>query len=209
MPVSLALAIAVAAGVAGGVFLDPAIVSTARWLVAGSVAVAFVMAAKGLLFIAKVLSLVTLMAACVIWGSHAEQQALHPPLRHLLEERLGGFSITAIDTERHDTPVVIEGRLTSDAYLTDNGATLRLTVDRVWLGDCPEFTRRRRISDDRRRAHRSIRDRVAGRTGRARARRPFGGPRATSITACPIRNDCSHAAASLSSARSRAPRWSR
>ena len=81
------------------------------------------------------------MAACVIWGSHAEQQALHPPLRQLLEERLGGFAIAAIDTERHDTPVVIEGRLTSDAYLTDNGATLRLTVDRVWLSDCPEFTR--------------------------------------------------------------------
>ncbi len=141
MTVSLALAVAVAAGVAGGVFLDPAMVSAARWLVAGSVAAAFVMAARGLRFIPKVLSLVTLMAACVIWGSHAEQQALHPPIRHLLEERLGGFSITAIDTERHDTPVVIEGRLTSDAYLTDNGATLRLTVDRVWLSDCPEFTR--------------------------------------------------------------------
>ena len=141
MTVSLALAIAVAAGVAGGVFLDPAMVSAARWLVAGSVAAAFVMAAKGLLFIPKLLSLLTLMAACVIWGAHAEQQALHPPIRHLLEERLGGFSITAIDTERHDTPVVIEGRLTSDAYLTDNGATLRLTVDRVWLSDCPEFTR--------------------------------------------------------------------
>ncbi len=121
MTLSLALAIAVAAGVAGGVFLDPTIVSTARWIVAGSVAIAFVMAAKGLLFIAKVLSLVTLMAASVIWGSQAEQQALHPPLRQLLDERLGGFDIAAIDTERHDTPVVIEGRLTSDAYLTEMG----------------------------------------------------------------------------------------
>jgi len=140
MTLSVALAIAVAAGVAGGVFLDPAMVSTARWLVAGSVAVAFAMAAKGLLFIAKVLSLVTLVAACVIWGSHAEQQALHPPIRQLLEERLGGFDIAAIDTERHDTPVVIEGRLTSDGYLTAGGATLRLAVDRVWLSDCPEPT---------------------------------------------------------------------
>ena len=106
-----------------------------------SVAIAFAMAAKGLLFIVKLLSLVTLMAASVIWGSQAEQQALHPPLRQLLDERLGGFAIAAIDTERHDTPLVIEGRLTSDAHLTDNGATLRLTVDRVWLSACPEFTR--------------------------------------------------------------------
>src|SRR5687767_7526178 len=115
MPLSVALAIAVAAGVAGGVFLDHAMVSTARWLVAVSVSLAFVLAAKGLLFIAKPLSFVTLAAACVIWGAQAEQQALHPPLRQLLEERLGGFHIAAIDTERHDTPLVIEGRLTGDA----------------------------------------------------------------------------------------------
>ena len=108
------------------------------------------------------------MAACVIWGSQAEQQALHPPIRHLLEERLGGFSIAAIDTERHDTPVVIEGRLTSDAYLTDNGATLRLTVDRVWLSDCPEFTRGGVSLTIVGALAAQIRDRVAGRTDRAR-----------------------------------------
>lgn len=140
MTVSLALAIAVAAGVAGGVFLDPSIVPVTRWLVAGLVAVAFVLAARGRLYAAKLITLGVLMAACVIWGSHADQQAQHPPLRQLLEDRLGGFSIERIDTERQEAPIAIEGRLTSDAYLTDNGATLRMTVERVWLSDCPEPT---------------------------------------------------------------------
>ena len=127
MTVSLALAIAVAAGVAGGVFLDPSIVPAARWVAAGLIALAFVMAARDRFYIAKALSLLMLMTGSVIWGSHAEHHAMHPPLRQVIEERL-------------DEPMVIEGRLTSDAYAGDNGATLRVTIQRVWLDGCPEPT---------------------------------------------------------------------
>ena len=132
MTVSLALAIAVAAGVAGGVFLDPSIVPAARWLAAGLVAFAFVMAARGRFYIAKATSLLVLMTGSVIWGAHAEHGALHPPLRDLLDQ--GRIDEPA-------TPLVVEGRLWSDAFMTENGATLRLTVERVWLDDCPEPAR--------------------------------------------------------------------
>ena len=141
MATSLALAIGVASGVAGGVFLDPGIVTPARWVVALFVAVAFVLAAKGVVFIAKWFTIGALTAACVIWGSHAEHDALHPPLRQMLDERSGGFAIESIDLERHDTPVVIEGHLTGDASLSEGGASMRVAVDRIWLSDCPEFTR--------------------------------------------------------------------
>ncbi len=71
-------------------------------------------------------------------GSAAEHRALHPPLRQFLEDRLGGFAIDEPTCERHDTPVEIEGRLMSDAFATDAGASMRVRVERVSVGACLE-----------------------------------------------------------------------
>ena len=77
-------------------------------------------------------------AVCALLAAAAEDAARHPPLRTLLEQRLGGFAIEGLDVPRHETPVVIEGTLAADAAVTDSGALLRLRVERVWLGLCPE-----------------------------------------------------------------------
>jgi predicted membrane metal-binding protein len=138
MPTSVALAIAISAGVAAGVFLDSSLLSLARWVLAVAGGGAFVTAARGWKAVAQSLSLAALAAACMLLAADAEHRAMQPPIRQLLDERLGGFDITRIDTERNDTPVVIEGRLTDDATVSESGATLRLEVERAWLGPCPE-----------------------------------------------------------------------
>ncbi|MEX2271945.1 MAG: DNA internalization-related competence protein ComEC/Rec2 [Vicinamibacterales bacterium] len=138
MSTSLALALAVSAGVAAGVFLDPVSLWPARWLVAIFGVAAFLLAARGRMAIAKVVAMGALAATCVLIGADAQHRALYPPLRQLLEARFGGFAIETLDLERHDTPFEIEGRLMADAAITDAGANLRIQVERVWIESCPE-----------------------------------------------------------------------
>jgi competence protein ComEC len=138
MPTSLVLASAVAVGIGAGVFLDSYVLAPARWLVALLGLTSFLLAARGAKRFATWPAYGALAAACVIWGAFAQAQAMRPPLRMLLNERLGGFDIDAIDTARHDTPYVVEGRLTGDATLEADGASLRMVVDRIWLSDCAE-----------------------------------------------------------------------
>lgn len=138
MSMSLALALAVSSGVAAGVFLDPVSLSPARWLIAIFGVPAFLSAARGWVRAGKWLSCGALGAACALLGADAQHRALDPPLRQVLEAHLGGFDIESVDTERHDTPIEIEGRLLADATLTEAGANLRLRVERAWVGSCPE-----------------------------------------------------------------------
>lgn len=138
MSLSLALAIAAAAGTAVGVFADPAWMAQARWLLAGAAITTFLFASRRRRDWALRAGLAGLVAACALLASAAEDAALHPPLRTLLEQRLGGFAIEGIDAPRHDEPIAVEGTLTADAALTDSGALLRVKVERVWLGPCPE-----------------------------------------------------------------------
>ena len=138
MSTSLALALAVSAGVAAGVFLNPASLWPARWLVAIFGVAAFLLAARGRMAIAKALAICALAATCALIGADAQHRALYPPLRQLLEARFGGFAIETLDLDRHDTPFEIEGRLMADAAITDAGANLRIQVDRVWIESCPE-----------------------------------------------------------------------
>jgi len=138
MSLSLSLAIAAAVGTAAGVFADPAAISWARWLLATSALAAFLCASKRLTRWAMRCGLAGLGAACVLLASGAHRAALHPPLRTLLEQRLGGFAIEGIEAPRHETPILIEGRLLADAAVTESGALLRLDVEHVWLGPCPE-----------------------------------------------------------------------
>ena len=135
---SLSLAVAAAMGTAAGVFADPSWLPLARWLLAVSGLAAFVCASQQHRRWALRFSGVGLSAACALLAAASQDASLHPPLRQLLEQRLGGFAIEGVDAPRHDTPVVVEGTLVADAAVTDSGALLRLQVERVWLGPCPE-----------------------------------------------------------------------
>lgn len=138
MSLSLALALAAAIGTAAGVFPDPSWTPAARWMLGLSALLAFACASRQLAAWAIRCGLVGLSALAAVLGSAAHEAALHPPLRTLLEQRLGGFAIEGVDAPRHDTPIVVEGRLVADAALTESGGLLRLNVERVWLGPCPE-----------------------------------------------------------------------
>ena len=138
MSLSLSLAIAAAAGTAVGVFADPSWTSPARGLLATSAVAAFLLASRQKVAWAIRSGLVSLFAASALLASAAEDAASHPPLRTLLEQRLGGFAIEGTDAPRHDTPIFVEGRLVADASVTESGALVRLDVERVWIGPCPE-----------------------------------------------------------------------
>ena len=118
MPTSLLLALAVSAGVAAGVCLDPATLWPARWLTAIFGVSAFLFAARGMAAIATALGACALAAVCALLGADAQHRALHPPLRAVLEQHLGGFAIDALGIERHDAPYEIEGRLLADGTIT-------------------------------------------------------------------------------------------
>jgi competence protein ComEC len=137
---SLAFAVALTAGVAAGIWSSPepsplgAIAVTAAWIAA---AVAY---RAGWTHVQ--LSAIALLVAAGGWtlGAHAVERALHPALRTLLEQRVGGFAIETHAAGRVKDPILLEGRLWQDAVLTDSGATLRLDVARVWIGSTPETT---------------------------------------------------------------------
>ena len=78
------------------------------------------------------------IAAGWLLGAAAVDRALNPALRVLLDQRFGGFTMDRTGDARLEEPVVIEGRLTADASPTDTGVGLRVAVERVWLGPCPE-----------------------------------------------------------------------
>lgn len=141
MSTSLLLAIATAAGVAAGVFLDPSLIAPANWLVASLLVFGFVTAARGMLATARLFMALAFLPIGALIASHAQDRALHPPLRQFLEDRIGGYALDSTDISRHDTPLEIEGRLISDASLTDAGASLRLQVERVSAGGCLEPAR--------------------------------------------------------------------
>ncbi len=138
MSLSLALALAAAAGTAAGVFADPAWMFLIRWLLAVAAVAAFLCASRQRLVWARRSGWVALGAVSALLAAAAEDAALHPPLRTLLEQRLGGFAIDGIDAPRNDTPIIVEGTLAADAAITDSGALVRMNVERVWLGPCPE-----------------------------------------------------------------------
>ena len=138
MSTSLLLAIASAAGVAAGVFLEPSTTVYAPWLVAAFTLASFLMAARGRPYLARWGIAGAFLPMCVVIGSAAEQRAMHPPLRQYLEHRVGGFAIESRDVERHETPVEIEGRLIADASPTEAGASLRVRVEHVSAGACLE-----------------------------------------------------------------------
>src|SRR5690349_18026468 len=137
---SVVLALAVTAGVAVGVFVNPESLAGVRWAAAGFGLLAFVAGARQWFSSAKLCIGAAFGFACVLLGASAQDRALHPPLRQLLEDGLGGFAIEDVDAERHDDLVEIEGWLMADASANESGATLRVQVERASIGSCPEPT---------------------------------------------------------------------
>jgi competence protein ComEC len=138
MSTSLLLAIATVAGAAAGVFLDAPIIAAANWLAAMLLLLGFVAAARGMLAFARLFVVAAFVPIVTLLASHAQERAIHPPLRQFLEDHLGAYAIESTEVERHDTPVEIEGRLTADAFVTDAGASLHMQVERVSAGGCME-----------------------------------------------------------------------
>ena len=138
MSTSLLLAIATAAGAAAGIFLPPSLIAPANWLAPIFLLLAFLGAARGMPAFARLFVLGSFFPIVAIIAAHAQERALHPPLRQFLEDQFGGYAVDSDDVSRHDTPLEIEGRLISDAYLTDTGASMRIQVERVSGGNCLE-----------------------------------------------------------------------
>jgi len=141
MSTSLLFAIATVAGVAAGVFFDPGFVAVpSQWMAAAFILITFILAARGLVTLARWGLALCVLPMCVLLGSAAEHRALRSPLRQLLEDRIGGFAMDSRDVGRNDVSVEIEGRLLADAFLTDSGASMRVQVERLSAGACPEPT---------------------------------------------------------------------
>ena len=77
------------------------------------------------------------LAAGWLLGADQSQRALHPPIRALLEERVGGFAL-GTDPRRLAEPMLLEGRLLFDASPFESGVQLRVDAMRLWPGTCPE-----------------------------------------------------------------------
>jgi competence protein ComEC len=135
---SLALALVIVAGLAGGVLVDTPLTSMLSVMLAAG----WIIGVASFLWHwphAQLVGLgLSVVAAAWLVGGHALDRALHPSLRVILEQRLGGFSIDRLAEGRQESPVTIEGRLRGDAVLTETGAIARIDVERVWLGPCPE-----------------------------------------------------------------------
>ncbi len=138
MSLSLSLAIAVSAGVAAGVFMDPSLATVAPWIVVAAAIGALAAFSRSRTELIKWPVLIALAAICIVTSAAAQGRALHPPLRTLLEQRLGGFAIEDAIGPPAEAAIVIEGRLLADATPTETGAVMRMQVERVWLGECPE-----------------------------------------------------------------------
>lgn len=124
---------ALAAGLACGLTLDP------YWLLRAPLVV-FVALVVGLLAHAHGRHVAATGALAVVgatlaamYGAAALDRALHPPLRGALDARFGGFAIDAPDAARLEEPLLIEGRLQSDAVPVGDRLVLRLDVDRMWI----------------------------------------------------------------------------
>jgi competence protein ComEC len=140
MSLSLSLALAIAAGVAAGVAGDSRLSFYAQSLMVVAGLSAFAAVGRRSFRLGSVAGHVALASLSAVVASAAHEQALHPPLRNLLEQRAGGFSIDEPTAVGSVGPIPVEGRLREDAAPTETGATLTLDVERVWLGVCAEAT---------------------------------------------------------------------
>ena len=127
--VALLLALALSGGLACGVVIDanPGFLPSVLALGWAASVVAFLRGWPRALLAAVV---VAIFSAGWLLGAHAIERAMHPSLRSVLEQRLGGFALEGVAV-RHDEPIVIEGRLSQDASPGPTGVLLRVEVERI------------------------------------------------------------------------------
>lgn len=131
------LAISLIAGIAGGVCSDAPLQLPAALALSAAWTSSVLAYARGYPRVHLACLLAFVAGTGWVFGGHAVARALNPPLRTVLEQRIGGFALDG-DERRHDEPVVVEGRLQRDAAPSATGASLRLDVDRVWWHGTPE-----------------------------------------------------------------------
>ncbi len=135
---SLALALALIAGLAAGVLVDATLALAASLALCASWTLAILAYRRGLPRVQLAGLAVAVAATGCVLGDDAVHRALHTSLRTLLDQRLGGFAIGSAAHGRLDEPIIIEGRLREDAVPTEVGAAFRIDVDRVWVGPMPQ-----------------------------------------------------------------------
>ncbi len=134
----LGLAIALAAGLGLALIVEepgqmlPSVMLAAAW----GAAMVGLATGRGRVLLAG--SIGAVCAAGWLLGAQALDRAVHAPLRRVVEQRLGGLASDQAAAPDAAGPITIEGRLREDATMTGAGATLRIDVERVWLGPCPE-----------------------------------------------------------------------
>jgi competence protein ComEC len=138
--ISLALAVALVTGLAGGVLVDRPIALASSLILSAAWATAMLAYLRGLPRLQLTAVMLLVCGAGWILGTHAVDRALHSPLRLLLEQRIGGFEIEQAGDGRLEEPLLIEGRLRDDAAPTEAGAMLSIAVERIWIGSSPEPT---------------------------------------------------------------------
>ena len=138
MPLSLRLLLCVSLGVAGGVLAEPARPGLITLWLATSAGLAWLAHRHRWTRARDVMGAAVLVCTAWLLGIAAVDRAWHPPLRTLLEQRLGGFAIDANFDGRLDEPVPIEGVIVRDASSSGPGAVLQIAVRRVWTTSVPE-----------------------------------------------------------------------
>lgn len=140
-PFTLRLLLSLVAGLAGGVYADPSTSSIAHGAFAGGLMVVALAHANAWMRIRDVALWMTVASVAWLLGLHAVDEAWHPSLRTLLEQRVGGFAIETSDAEQLDRPVLVDGVLRQDAAVGASGVVLRLDVEHISLGLHPEAVR--------------------------------------------------------------------
>lgn len=133
MPIAVVGFGLVAAGLAAGVHLDPALAHWPPLLMAVAAMAAAFARAQHLTFVFAGCVALTIVCGAAWRGVTAVEQAEHPPLVRWLDERVGGGG-WPVRSGRMDETVLLRGRLLRDAAPSASGVQLLMQVSGVTRG---------------------------------------------------------------------------
>ncbi|MCC7033021.1 MAG: DNA internalization-related competence protein ComEC/Rec2 [Acidobacteria bacterium] len=139
MPPSVPVALLLAAGLAAGIHVDPALARLPSLVMAAAVAAAFLARAQRLPAVSRLMWAVALLAGAVLHGLHAVDRAEHAPIRAWLEARIGPGALDPV-APRMEEPVRLRARLVRDGALTESGALIQVHALQVSAGGAWEVT---------------------------------------------------------------------
>jgi predicted membrane metal-binding protein len=127
MPPALVPALALLAGAAVGASTDVALRSALPILpiLCAASAVAWWWKARWFAWVSAVSGF---GFAAAILATDTREHALHPPLRTVLEQRVGGFLIESLGPENDHEPIIIRAELIEDAAVREDYVSLRARV---------------------------------------------------------------------------------